>query len=211
MNKFRYKLREHVNSSWWVYLFVALCFLGGVVFGSLGVNSLNLEQQTALGDFLNKGLAGYVEELDFSTTTRQALFKNLYNLAKICGLGLTVIGMPLILAIIFTRGFVLGFTVVFLFQEKAWQGGLIAMLAVLPPNLLSLPAYILAAVIAINFSLYLLKGGEQRSLPLPQYFFGYLLASVLLGLLMVGAALIEGYLSPLFIKLLYAGSFAPFA
>lgn len=207
MNKLRFRMREHLQSSWWVYLFVALCFLAGVIFGSLGVNSLNGEQHSALSEFVNKGLAGYAEELDFTTTTRQALFKNLYNLAKIFGLGLTVIGLPLILAIIFTRGFVLSFTVVFLIHDKAWRGGLMALLTILPPNLLSLPAYILAAVMAINFSLYLLRGGDQRSVSLPQYFLGYLVISLVLGLFMVGAALIEGYFSPLFIKLLYTGSF----
>lgn len=207
MNKFRNRAREHLYSSWWVYLFVGLCFLAGVIFGSLGVDLLNPDQHTALGEFVNKGLAGYADELDFTMTTKQALFKNLYNLAKIFGLGLTVIGLPLILAIIFTRGFVLSFTVVFLIQEKAWRGGLMAVLAVLPPNLLSLPAYILAAVIGINFSLYLLRGSSQRSVSLPQYFLGYLAMSVLLGLIMVGAAVIEGYLSPLFIRLLYTGYF----
>lgn len=203
MKRIKNRVREHLFSSWWVYLFVGMCFLAGVVFGALGVDSLNPEQNTALSEFVDDGLAGYAGELNFSVTTSQALFKNLYNLAKIFGLGLTVIGLPLILAIIFTRGFVLSFTVAFLIQEKAWQGGLLALLAILPPNLLSLPAYFLAAVIAINFSLFLLRGSSQRNVSLPQYFAGYLLMTLVLGLAMTAAALIEGYISPLAIRLLY--------
>lgn len=203
VNRFRHKIREHLYGSWWVYLFLCLCFLAGVFFGFLGIKSLNTEQHTALGEFVNNGLAGYAAELNFTVTTRQAMYKNLYNLAKIFGLGLTVIGLPLILAIIFTRGFVLSFTVLFLIQEKAWKGGLIALLAVLPPNLLSLPAYILAAVMAINFSLYLLRGSSQRSVSLPQYLAGYFLVSLLLGLILIGAATIEGYISPITIRLLH--------
>jgi len=201
VNKFRSRVRDHLYSSWWVYLFVGLCFIAGVIFGSLGVDSLNPEQHTALGEFVNKGLAGFTAELDFTLTTRQAAFKNLYNLVKIFILGLTVIGFPLILAIIFTRGFVLSFTIVFLLQEKAWRGGLITLLAILPPNLLSLPAYILAAVMAINFSLFLLRGSSQRNMSLPQYLLSYLVISLLLGIMMVGAAFLEGYISPLAIRL----------
>ena len=99
------------------------------------------------------------------------------------------------LIIIFTRGFVLGFTIEFLLQEKAWRGGVMALLAVLPPNLLSLPAYLLGAVIAINFSLYLIRGHGQRSIKMSQCFMEYLLAMFCLGILMLGSALIEGYFS----------------
>jgi stage II sporulation protein M len=123
-------------------------------------------------------------------TTQQAISKNLVNLGKIFLLGLTVIGFPLILVIIFTRGFVLGFTVFFLIKEKALWGALIALLAVFPPNFLSLPAYILAALL------------RTKTTPIANYALSYLLLMITLAVLMLGAALIEGYLSPLFIQLL---------
>ena len=130
MIKFKNKLDEHFQKNWWVYLLIAFCFLMGVIFGSIGAKSLNSYQNSALGDFVNNGLSGFENTVDFSPTMRQALNKNLYNLLKLLVLGLTVIGLPLILALIFTRGFVLGFTVTFLIRQKAWQGGLIALLAI---------------------------------------------------------------------------------
>jgi stage II sporulation protein M len=132
-------------------------------------------------------------------TTQQAISKNLVNLGKIFLLGLTVIGFPLILVIIFTRGFVLGFTVFFLIKEKALWGALITLLAVFPPNILSLPAYILAAAAAINFSLYLIR---TKNTPISNYALSYVLLMIVLAVMMLGAALIEGYLSPLFIQFL---------
>lgn len=202
MNKFKHRIAQHFYASWWIYLFVALCFLAGVIFGSLGVNALDDQQAVALKEYVEKGLAQYGDDLNFSLTVRQAMFKNLYNLGKIFVFGLTIIGLPLVLLIIFTRGFALGFTIVFLIQEKAWRGGILAMLAIIPPNLLSLPAYFLAAVTAINFSLYLLKGNKgPNPLPLSQYLLGYLLVNAGLTLLMAGSALIEGYLSPVFMSL----------
>ncbi|MFY9377537.1 MAG: stage II sporulation protein M, partial [Peptococcia bacterium] len=174
-----------------------------VIFGSIGAKSLNSYQNSALGDFVNNGLSGFENTVDFSPTMRQALNKNLYNLLKLLVLGLTVIGLPLILALIFTRGFVLGFTVTFLIRQKAWQGGLIALLAILPPNILSLPTHFIAAVLAINCSLFLIRGDNRRSNSLAQYFLSYLGYFLILTVIMIASALIEGYLTPLLIRLLH--------
>lgn len=202
MNRFKHKISEHIQSNWWIYLLITVCFLTGLIFGAIGARSLNTAQNTALSEFVNTGLASFDNDFDFSATTRQALSKNLYNLVKMFVLGLTVIGLPLILAIVFTRGFVLGFTAMFLIQQRSWQGGLIALLAVLPPNFLSLPVYFLASVMAINFSLFLIRGNNQRGTSLAQYFLGYLGYFLLMAIIMLAAALIEGYFSPFLIRLL---------
>lgn len=202
MDNYRQRIRRHLFDSWWIYLFVSLCFVTGIVFGSLGVNALSQEQVAGLNDYLKQGLGIYTETIDFTFTAKQAIYKNFLNWGKILLLGLTVIGMPLVLIIIFTRGFVLGFTTVFLIQTGSYQGGAIALLAVIPPNLLSFPAYIMAAVAAINFSLYLLKGRDPKGGTLAQNFLGYLGIMLALGVLFGGAALIEGYLSPFFLRFL---------
>ena len=165
------------------------------------MTSLEQNQTSSLSKLFEEGLVHFEKNFNFSTSARQAVLKNTVNLSKIFLMGLTIIGLPLVLVIIFTRGFVLGFTIEFLLQEKAWRGGLLALLTVLPPNLLSVPAYILGAVMAINFSLYLIKGSGQRKIKMSQCFLEYLLIMLSLAVLMLGSALIEGYFSPIFIKL----------
>lgn len=203
MGKYKQKLYQHFHTSWWVYVFVFICFIAGIVFGSLGVRVLNEGQSSSLLKFLDQGLAHTNSNLDYVMTTRQAFLSNSLSLAKILVLGLTVIGVPFIMLIIFTRGFVLGFTIVFLLQGKGLFGGLLALFAVVPPNLLSLPAYLLAAVAATNFSVYLIKGrSAPSSVSLPKYFLNYMLIMLGLTALVVGAAFIEGYYSPVIIQLL---------
>ncbi len=203
MDFMKQKAKRHLSGSWWVYLLVGLFFVAGLVFGALGVSVLDAETNSALGDFVNQGISQLNDNLSFAVTTKQAVMKNLYNLVKIFFLGMTILGFPLILIIIFTRGFALGFTIAFLIREKALRGGALALLAVLPPNLLSLPAYILAAVSAINFTLYLIRGRDgQRNIPISQYLLGYMIMMTLFGLLLISAAFIEGYLSPVMIRLL---------
>lgn len=202
MERIRIKIIRHIYASWWIYLLVGSCFLAGVFFGFLGMNSLEESQTSFLRKLFEDGLVQFGEDFNFSVSARQAVMKNIFNLGKIFILGLTIIGLPLILIIIFTRGFVLGFTIEFLLQEKAWEGGVLTFMAILPPNLLSLPAYILGAVTAINFSLYLIRGQSQRNIKISQYLAEYFLVMIGLCILMFGAALIEGYFSPVFIRLL---------
>ncbi|MFZ5754305.1 MAG: stage II sporulation protein M [Bacillota bacterium] len=203
MDKLKSKMTQHFRSSWWVYLFVLLCFTAGLIFGSLGVKALDSKQTSSLHQYLDNGLTQISEELNYAMNTKQAMLRNLYNLGKIFILGLTIIGLPLVLVIIFTRGFVLGFTIGFILQEKAWRGVVLALLAIVPPNILSLPAYILAGVTAINFSLYLIRGREGlRSQPISRGVLHYSIIMFGLSLFMLGAAFIEGYISPVFIRLL---------
>lgn len=203
MTKVKQRIFRHLYTSWWVYVFVGVCFIAGIIFGSLGVNVLDEQQTSSLTEFLEEGFSRFDNDLNLMLTTKQAVIKNLYNLGKIFVLGLTVIGFPLILAIVFTRGFALGFTMTFLIQEKTLRGWLLALFAVIPPNLVSLPAYFLGAVTAINFSIYLVRGrNNPKGPPISQYFLSYLVVMMGLSVLMLGAALIEGYLSPLVIKLL---------
>jgi stage II sporulation protein M len=201
VEKIKLKIMRHIYASWWVYLLVGSCFLVGLFFGFWGMTSLEQKQASSLSKLFEEGLLHFEENFNFSASARQAVFKNTINLGKIFLMGLTIIGLPLILVIIFTRGFVLGFTIEFLLQEKAWRGGVLALLAVLPPNLLSLPAYLLGAVMAINFSLYLIRGSSQKNIKMSQCLVEYLLVMLSLSIFMLGSALIEGYFSPIFIKL----------
>lgn len=204
--KLKQRIMQHLDASWWLYLFVSFCFIAGLVFGILGAYSLKEQQSTSLIQYIDQGLGQFEQNVDFVLTTSQAVYKNLFNLAKIFVLGLTVLGLPFILLIIFTRGFVLGFTLSFLIKSKGFLGACIALLAIIPPNLLSLPTYILASVSAINFSFYLIRGRDiKRNGPISQYFLGYLIVMAFMALLMICSAFIEGYLSPFFIRLLYSG------
>lgn len=203
MEKIKVKFVQHFYQSWWLYLLVGSCFLVGLLFGFWGMNSLGNSQASTVQSLFEEIAAQYGDEFNFAVSARQAVLKNLLNLGKIFLLGLTIIGLPLVLVIVFTRGFVLGFTIEFFCQAKAWPGSILAILAILPPNLLAIPAYILAAVAAIKFSLYLLRGRQLRDNSISEAILKYFFSMLAFSLLMLGSALIEGYFSPVIIKLFF--------
>jgi len=194
-------LKGYLTKNYFVYIFLVLFLVMGIIFGALGVKALTPEQLNNLNKFIATGFQSISNQLDYQTTAKEAVWRNLATIFKIWFLGLTVIGLPLILVIVFTRGFVLGFTVGFFLEKKSWQGLGIILLSIFPQNLFHLPAIIIAGASATAFSLYLLKGrNEQRAIS--GYFLKYSLIMIILACIMVISGLVEGYVSPLAIKVI---------
>lgn len=189
-----------------LYFFIVLLFIVGVVFGAMAVKTLGEEQKSELITYLKvffQGLnKGQANVLDNGIVAKQAIINNVKTVGVIWLLGITVIGVPVILFIVFTRGFVVGFTVGFLVNEYLLRGVAFAIASVVPHNFLVLPAVIIAAVSAVSFSLLIVKNRMRHNrLSLTQEFLSYTgLSFIMLGIIVTGG-LVEGYITPVFMKL----------
>lgn len=197
-------LFEYLRENLGIYFFVILLFMVGVVFGALAVKALNGEQKAELFGYLEAFIQGIDTSLVAKTESLlpQSLAGNLKTLGLIWLLGLVVLGLPLVLVILFTKGFALGFTVGFLVDELGWKGVIFGIASVLPPNLFLVPAMVVISVAAISFSLVVIRSRflHQRESIYPQ-----LLGYGCLALLTAGvgaiASFVEVYVSPVFIGL----------
>lgn len=200
--KLTLRLKQHVSENRWQYLLIVLIFLAGIVVGDYKSGGLTDGVRNHLLALIDGYLRGGTE----TDLGKQAiLFSSFINQAKsiaaIWFLGLTIIGMPLILAVVFLKGFSLGFTVCFLVKERAMSGILISILSILPQNLIYIPLLIIWSVVGINFSIYITRSRSVIGIPLGRGLISYtLLMLVSLVIALVGA-LIETYLSPLFLNL----------
>lgn len=189
-------LKSYLKSNYIVFILVVFFFVMGIFFGSIGVNSLKGSQLLNLQNFVDMGLKGMESNFDSQITAKYAMIRNLETLLKIWFLGLTVIGLPLVLIILFSRGFILGFTIGFLVKNKAMKGLGLVLLTIFPQNILYIPALILAAILAINFCIFLVRGNKNESRSMIMNFIRYSLIMGILIFAMIGAGLIEGYLTP---------------
>ncbi|MHB1419090.1 MAG: stage II sporulation protein M [Bacillota bacterium] len=200
------RLASHLKQNLWLYLFIAIVLVVGISTGAMSVRALSPEQQKELITYLNSSLLS-IDKVNVNSglLARDAIYGNLEVLFLVWFLGLTVVGMPLILAIVFFRGFVLGFTVGFLVQQKLLQGVMMALLSVLPQNLLNIPALAIAGVSAISFSMCLIKGKHYgRSMRLSHLFVAYSILIACIGVVAVAGGLVEAYMSPLGVRLVTA-------
>ncbi len=195
--KIRYWMKEHIRNNLWQYLLITGVFVLGLIIGEINANNLaggtRSHLQQMINGFLEGGMVAYHEG---NRIFLPAFLNQARTVIAVWFLGLTVIGVPIILAIVFVRGFSLGFTFGFLIKEKAWLGFAIALLSVLPQNIVYVPLAIACAVIGINFSFYIVRGRFTSEVPLAQGILTYTGIMVLLLLVLLVGALIEAFLSP---------------
>lgn len=193
-------IRGFVAKNYFLYLFLVLFLVMGIIFGTLGVKALTPEQLANLNQFINTSFSSISKAVDYQVTVKHAVWRNLTTIFKVWFLGLTVIGLPLILVIIFTRGFVLGFTVAFFLQNMGLKGLGVILLTIIPQNIIHIPALIGAGASALGFSIFLLKGRNENK-AIASYFFRYSIMMLILSLVMVFAGIIEGYITPIVSKI----------
>ncbi|AGL01986.1 stage II sporulation protein M [Desulfoscipio gibsoniae] len=197
MGNMRGLIAASLQQSWPLYLIVIVIFSAGILLGSLGVNTLPDEQTAELQRYLQSFLAQAAEiEVDRVQMFKGSLYDNLLLGLVMYILGLTIICLPLVLALIFFRGFVLGFTVGFLTAHPDWREFCIVLISMLPQNILFIPALIIGGTASLSFSLLLIKRFNNSQTRVGHQFVGYSL--IMAGCLVVFAlaALAEGYITP---------------
>jgi stage II sporulation protein M len=188
--------------NWPAYFIVLFAFALGLAAGTLSVYRLQTGQIQELSLYLDRfvEMASFVET-EPALALSPVLRNNLFLIAAVYLLGLTIIGIPVILMLVFTRGFVLGFTLVFLGWQKNIQGIILSCAAVLPQNIFFLPALLLGSVASLSFALLLAKRFRNSKIVIWPSFLLYSGLMIFLTVLAFLAGLTEVYLTPFLIKL----------
>ncbi len=178
---------------------IAGAFILGLIAGALTLRTLSPAQLDELRQYLNSFLnsvGALAQNGQFPALKAwvEILKGQLYSLGILWLLGLTVVGAPLVILLVGARGFILGFTVGFLVQEKAGQGLLLALVAVLPQNLFYVPGLLGAGALALYFTISLFK--SSRETPVFTRILLYTLIFVALTLLVLAGTWVEAYLVP---------------
>lgn len=187
-----------------LYILLTLFFVAGIIFGSIAVNMISESQLKNVLNYFN-GFIANVNNIDInpSTVFYISVSNNLKLALVIVLFGLTIIGMPFILALIFFRGFVLGFTVGFIINQLGAGGVFFAFLSILPQNLIIIPSILSLGVTGVTFSMSILKNRRKASTDSYSQLLGsYILLNCVFSLMLVLGGLIEGYISPVFIKVM---------
>ena len=195
---------KHIRDHTVLYVITIFMFLVGSSLGAYTVNTLNTFQLQELANYFNYFLAGLTYwNVNSVIVAQDAILNSLTFIFLAWALGLTVIGIPIILLIVAFKGFIMGFTVGFLVLQKGFTGMLIAILSVLPQNFLYVPSLIVCAVVAITFSLCLVRGTKGgRKLSFSHMFISYILLLLVFCFFTIIGGLIEGYIAPLTMQII---------
>src|SRR5690625_1326737 len=111
--RWKSSMQQYIAEHLPMYMFVSVLFLVGVVFGALLVNSLSLEHNQEINRYLGSffHMLDQGGAIDGSAYFKEAFSTHLKWFLLIWVLGLSVIGLPLILVLDFLKGVLIGFTV----------------------------------------------------------------------------------------------------
>jgi len=193
------QLGDHIRQYWVIYLTLSSVYLAGVVFGGVGVNALGVSETSQLGKFLDTLLKS--QPTTFEPAFLGQLARDMFiMMAGIWILGLTIIGAPLIYLIVFTRGFILGFTISFIIGAKGTLGIALVLTTVFIPTIFAIPLLLLGAGLATIFSFLLLRG-KARGESLRREFLYYTAAAAFVSIGAVAVGVAQGYFSILGLRL----------
>lgn len=202
LNNIKIGLGDYLKVNIAAYFAVVLIFLIGIALGAMAIKILPESQKLELVQYLNIFFSEFATKAQGNTEIFfTALWGNLKIILLLWVLGFTIIGIPFVLFIVFTRGFIIGFTVGFLLNEYVFKGLLFAITSILPHNLIMIPLIAFVAVTATNFSIRLIRRKNLIGGKLFSDSINYSILCLGAGVVMIAASLIEVYISPVFMRL----------
>ena len=188
-----------------IVVFTFIIFIIGLIFGSCFINlitkadkELLLNQLTLYIDSISKlskdvfGIEVFFNEL----------LSNGLQLFIIFALGISMIGVIVVIIILFFKGFILGVTISTIMLKYSIKGILLTTLYIFPVMILNILTYIFISFFAIWSSFKFLKALLKKdNLNFKQFLGKYLLSFILSILSMVLLCLLDAFLTPLALKL----------
>lgn len=149
---------KHFYENIWMYLLTILFMATGMILGLYCVKYMgDVDKNTLINYITAFGSSSTLDGLSNKDILMGALKNNLPIIIGFWFLGLTVVGLPIIILLNIYKGFSLGFTFSFFIYGLKEKGLLLSLLGVLPQNLIYIPCLIFLSVLSIEFSICIVK------------------------------------------------------
>lgn len=205
MKKIIKYLNEEIKKEKNLIIFILVTFLIGLIVGSLFVNFIIKDDKMLLINQVNTYFSN-IKVLDKKVFGVSAFISNLINnelqVFIIFALGLSILGIPVVILIMFFKGFMLGVTLATFILKFQLLGVLSSFLYVFPCFIIYLMIYIFISFFAVNTSLKFLKAIIKKdNLSFKNFLGKYLLCFLISLVLIIINTLLDAYLTPVLLKL----------
>lgn len=198
------KLKKEILSKKIIILVVFIVFILGLLFGSIYITLLNNSNKKVVLDSVNNYYSSFnkISITDKFNIFKSNLSSNLIYYIVMWLLGLSIIGLPIIVFMIFMRFFVTGFNISSLFACYKLKGLKYVLVYLVPSNIILLLLSIFLGIYSVNISIRLATNIIKKKTInfgtfIGKYFF-ILLISILV---VVITSLYDSFVSPFFYNL----------
>lgn len=158
MKKIWDKVFRKFQSNKHIMIFLFTLLFMGVLFGSFFATKLNqtdiAKVETSLQNFFDLVKQN---KLNPFTTFFQSFGANIAFILGIWLLGISVIGIPVMIVLYFMKAFTIGFTIASMIQVYQWKGLIYGLLYVFPHQIINLLLFTFLMMYAISLSITIIK------------------------------------------------------
>lgn len=134
-----------------VILFLLGLSIVGIIGGSLFITIISKSDQTMVKDYMVEYMTN-LNRIDLKNVLINSLITNLFFIISIWLLGISVIGVPIILFMYFSKIFTLGFSISSFILTYKLKGLVISLIYLFPIQILNIATYTLITLYAIKIS-----------------------------------------------------------
>ena len=196
-------INKHIQENFWLYIISILCVFTGIILGIYSVKYMgDLERNDLVNYLMNFIEPSNTTGVSYKLIFLQSVKNNLPVIIFLWFLGLTIVGIPIIIIINLLKGFTVGFTFSFMISGLGKSGVGIAILGVLPQNLIYIPCIIFASVVSMEFSIKLIKNkfNKQWTSSIMSRIIYYSLIFIGIIIVLFVGIIIESYIAPYFVR-----------
>ena len=148
------KLKITINKK--MFIFLLSLFVVGIIVGSLFVTILKDSDKTLITESLNNFFTNVKTlNLKWKSTLITTLITQASYVIGIWILGISIIGLPLILIIYFSKAFILGFSIGSILLNYNVKGILLSIAYIFPHQIINFFIYTILAIYALSLSIKL--------------------------------------------------------
>ena len=189
-------IKQHISNHKREYCIVALLFLIGIVVGILFVNNMAQAEVSKTQEYLNNFITALKTDyqIDQGVLLKNSIVQYVLLAVLLWFMGSTVIGIPVVYAIVAIRGFSLGYTVSSIIATLGvGKGILFCVSTMLLQNIVAIPAILALAVSGIKLYQSIIKDNRRENIKLE--ICRHTIFSIFMLVLLLFSSVIEVYLS----------------
>lgn len=202
MNKIIKRTRNNIIDQKKKYLFLATIIIVGIISGFIFMFFISKEDKSLVQNELDLFFNTIKDDkIIYLNSFINSISSNLLYLIIIWILGISIVGIPIIIFLLFLKGFILGFSISSIIIVYGFNGLLMAFITQFPHNIILIVTFLLLGFYAINFSIHLFQVlFLKKDFNLSLYFKRYNQISLICLSSIIICSIIETFLIPFLIK-----------
>ncbi len=157
--------KQEISQNLKSYIIITIIFLIGIFLGTLFVNQINSKEE------ISKYITTYIDEtksiekIDYFTELQKDIKENILLAILLWFAGTTIIGIPIVLALIIFRGFCLGYTIASsVYVLGKIKGIIFVLMTIFLQNLVFIPVIIILGVSSIKLYKSIIKDKRKENI-----------------------------------------------